>query len=155
MMSIRPLRADDHDDWLSLWWDYLDFYGAELTTAQTQLTFARLIDPGFDMHGALAIDDTGRAIGLTHWLTHPATWAREPYCYLEDLFVNIGARRSGAGAALIGHVREWAASRGCAKVYWLTRHDNDTARRLYDDVARHSGFVQYEIDLGVSREDAS
>jgi len=65
------------------------------------------------------------------------------------------ARGSGTGAALIEHVRAWAQGATCSKVYWLTRHDNHTARTLYDRVARHSGFVQYEIDLSGSGADAS
>lgn len=147
MTTVHPLTAEDHDDWLSLWWGYLEFYEAELTATQTELTFGRLIDPGSVMHGAIARDDAGRGIGVVHWLTHPATWSAGPYCYLEDLFVHPGARGSGTGAALIEHVRAWAHETGCAKVYWLTQRGNDRARELYDRVATDTGFMHYQIDL--------
>ncbi|CAN5466899.1 hypothetical protein BH10ACT5_BH10ACT5_02210 [soil metagenome] len=57
------------------------------------------------------------------------------------------ARGSGTGAALIEHVRAWAADTGCVKVYWLTQRGNHKARELYDRVATDTGFVHYEIDL--------
>lgn len=150
MVTLSALVADDHDDWLSLWWGYLEFYETELSTAQTELTFARLIDPAIDVHGVIARDVGGQGIGLVHWLTHPSTWSVGPYCYLEDLFVHPDARGSGTGAALIEHVRAWAADSRCAKVYWLTQQRNDKARELYDRVAVDTGFVHYEIDLVVS-----
>ena len=147
MTTLSSLTADDHDDWLSLWWGYLEFYEAELTTAQTELTFARLVDPADAVCGAIARDHAGRGVGLVHWLTHPSTWSVGPYCYLEDLFVHPDARGSGTGAALIEHVRAWAADTGCDKVYWLTQRGNRKARELYDRVATDTGFVHYEIDL--------
>ena len=68
-------------------------------------------------------------------------------CYLEDLYVDATARRSGAGAALVEHVRVWAKENGAAKVYWLTAESNATARSLYDRVAERTGFIHYEIAL--------
>jgi GNAT superfamily N-acetyltransferase len=102
------------------------------------------------MHAALALDPSGAVIGFVHWITHPSTWSRHGYCYLEDLFVDPGARGTGAGRALIAHVANWAADAGLEKVYWLTHETNVTARRLYDDIATLSGFVHYERDLGAS-----
>ncbi|WP_106816824.1 GNAT family N-acetyltransferase [Microbacterium timonense] len=145
MPQIRALTPDDHDRWLPLWRGYLEFYEAALGEEQTVLTWNRLVDPQFPVHGALASDHRGHAVGLVHWLTHPATWSSGPYCYLEDLFVAPAARGSGAGRALIAHVTQWARAHDAAKVYWLTRHDNATARALYDRVAHSTGFVHYEI----------
>jgi GNAT superfamily N-acetyltransferase len=147
MTTLSPLTESDHDDWLSLWWGYLEFYESELSTAQTELTFARLIDPAVAVFGVIAKDDGGRAVGFVHWLTHPSTWSAGPYCYLEDLFVHPDARGSGVGAALILDVRTWAEEAGCDKVYWLTQRDNHTARKIYARVADDTGFMHYEIEL--------
>ena len=148
MIQIRPIAASDRDDWLPLWLGYLEFYESRLSDDQTALTFDRLVDAGHPIHGAIARDAAGSAIGLVHWLTHPATWSRGEYCYLEDLFVSPDARGSGVGRALIETVSAWARERGCAKVYWLTAETNATARALYDRIATHTGFVHYEIPLG-------
>jgi GNAT superfamily N-acetyltransferase len=149
-MTISPLTAADHDEWLALWWAYLEFYETELSTAQTELTFARLTEPGGRVHGVIARNDAGTAIGLVHWLTHASTWSDGPYCYLQDLFVSQDARGGGTGAALIEHVRSWAEAAGCDKVYWLTQKSNHAARKLYDRLAHDTGFVHYEIGLSAN-----
>lgn len=146
MTTISPITQADFDEWSGLWRGYLTFYGAELSEEITTETFRRLVEDR-ELHGAVARDHEGRAIGIVHWLTHPATWSRSDYCYLEDLYVDPASRRSGAGRRLIAHVREWAAERGCQKVYWLTRETNMTARALYDNVATHTGYTQYQIAL--------
>lgn len=145
MIDITPVTPQDRDEWARLWQGYLTFYKTELDEATSAATFERVSTPGSGIHAAFARDEAGRAIGLVQWLTHPATWTTADYCYLEDLFVDPEARGSGAGSALIEHVRSWAAEHGSAKVYWLTAEDNETARALYDRVAECTGFIQYAI----------
>ena len=62
--------------------------------------FARLVADQ-DLHGAIARDERGSAIGIVHWLFHASTWTTASYCYLEDLFVAPGTRGGGVGRALI------------------------------------------------------
>jgi len=33
------------------------------------------------------------------------------------------------------------------RVYWHTQSSNETARRLYDQIAENRGFIQYLIQL--------
>lgn len=146
MTSIHAITPADRDEWGKLWNGYLAFYEAEISADVTDYTFGRIVDD-VELHGAIARDDDGRAIGIVHWLTHPATWSRTPYCYLEDLFVASDVRGGGTGRALIAHVQDWAENHGSAKVYWLTQESNDTARRLYDLVATHTGYTHYQIAL--------
>lgn len=146
MTSIQRLIESDFDEWTELWRDYILFYESEVPEEISRNTFRRILEDE-ELHGAIARDEAGRAIGLVHWLTHPATWSRTDYCYLEDLFVSPSSRGAGTGRALIAQVTQWARERGCAKVYWLTQETNATARALYDSVATHSGFTHYEIDL--------
>lgn len=146
MTSISRPTAADRAEWDALWQGYLTFYKSEVAPEVTDSTFARILADQ-ELHGAIARDAEGRAIGLVHWLTHNATWTTGVYCYLEDLFVDPSSRGSGTGRALIEHVRSWAENAGASKVYWLTAEDNTTARALYDKVARATGFVHYEIPL--------
>ncbi|GAB2853540.1 GNAT family N-acetyltransferase [Microbacterium insulae] len=146
MVSLTPITADDRPAWDSLWQAYLEFYESELPPGVSETTFARLVGDQH-LHGVLARDAAGRPIGLVHWLTHASTWTTGVYCYLEDLYVDPDSRGEGVGAALIGHVREWAVKFGATKVYWLTMNDNVAARALYDRVATSTGFVHYEIEL--------
>jgi len=147
MIAIGAVSASERSEWLELWTGYLAFYQVTLDDGTTESTFSRITDGDSDVHGAIARDSGGNAIGIVHWLTHPSTWTQSDYCYLEDLFVAPESRGSGAGKALIEHVQAWAREHGSAKVYWLTAESNLTAQALYDRVAERSGFIQYEVEL--------
>ena len=40
-----------------------------------------------------------------------------------------------------------ARDHGATRYYWHTQEDNATARALYDQVARFSGFIRYQYPL--------
>ncbi len=140
---VRPLAADDREQWLGLWQGYLDFYESDVPASVTNLTWNRLLDPGAPIHGLCAATTDGRILGIVHYLFHPVTWAAGPRCYLEDLFTSADARGRGVGRALIEAVYAAADARGADQVYWLTQEFNATARRLYDQVATATPFIKY------------
>jgi GNAT superfamily N-acetyltransferase len=140
---VRPLSADDYAAWAPLWDGYLAFYKATIPAEMTALTWARLLDPMVPVHGWCAhVDD--KLIGFTHALEHLSTWSPTPYVYLEDLYVDQSVRKSGAGSALINAVYAHADKIGSPKVYWQTAMTNATARKLYDQIGKESGFLVYQ-----------
>ena len=143
---VRPLSRADYDQWLPLWDGYNAFYGREGATALapeiTAMTWARFFDAYEPVH-ALVAETDGWLVGLAHYLFHRSTTLIEPNCYLQDLFTSPASRGQGIGKALISGVCERARSAGGSRVYWLTHPSNATARRLYDQVAEHTGFIVY------------
>ena len=144
MTDIRAVTASDRAAWQPLWDAYLEFYETELPDAVSDNVFARLV-AGDSLHGAIAWDDEGQAVGLVHWQFHPATWSLTSYCYLEDLYVAPATRGGGVGRALISHVGDAARAADASQVYWHTQDSNATARLLYDRVATYTGHVQYRL----------
>jgi GNAT superfamily N-acetyltransferase len=149
-MIIRAVERADFEQWLPLWQGYNAFYGRSGDTALagdiTHMTWARFFDAYEPMH-ALVAESGGRLVGLTHYLFHRTTIRIEPTCYLQDLFTVEEQRGTGVGRALISAVFEQARLAGCARVYWLTHESNATAMKLYDRLARLSGFVVYRKEL--------
>jgi GNAT superfamily N-acetyltransferase len=139
---IRPIRREDHDAWMPLWRGYQEFYKVDLAKEVSATTFARLLDPAEPVNGALAWQGP-RAVGMVHYIPHRSTWTIGNYCYLQDLFTAPDLRGGGVGRKLIEHVYDVAKQAGCARVYWLTHESNETAMKLYDQVADKPGFVQY------------
>lgn len=143
MLTIRPLAPADHAEWRRLWTRYLEFYETVLPEAVYETHWARLLgDDPQDFSGLIAEAD-GRAVGLTHFLFHRHGWKIENVCYLQDLYVDPDMRGTGAGRALIEAVYARADAAGCPSVYWLTQDFNETARRLYDRVAKKTPFIVY------------
>ena len=144
MISIGKLVEADRADWENLFCGYNEFYERTLPAEiYDQAWTAFQDDTG--MH-ALGAKHDGQLVGIAHFLVHPSTTAAD-VCYLQDLFTAPQARGQGVARALIADVTEWARRRDCSRLYWSTREDNATARRLYDRVAHYRGFIRYEVTL--------
>lgn len=146
-IAIRPLKSSDRAGWEKLWLAYLAFYEVDLDGEITELTWQRALDPLGPVQAFVAEDETGAVLGITHYLFQPVTWHVNERCYLEDLYVAQEARGKGIARALIMAVKNAAVERGSDQVYWLTNHDNDTARALYDKVASNTGLIKYSMAL--------
>jgi GNAT superfamily N-acetyltransferase len=145
MITIGKLAPADRAAWEELFRGYNDFYRVD----HPQSMYDRAWDEfrrDERMHALGAWLD-GSLAGIVHFLVHARTTGPD-VCYLEDLFTAPAARGHGVGRALIGAVRDWAAARGCGRLYWHTHQTNATARALYDKVAVNHGFVMYSVELG-------
>lgn len=149
-LTIRPVRAEDFPAWHPLWIDYNAFYGHEGATALpldiTRTTWSRFLDADEPMH-ALVAERDGQLLGLVHFVFHRGTSSLTPICYLEDLFTVDTGRGQGVGRALIEAVYQHTQAVGSQRVYWQTHETNVVAMRLYDSVAKNSGFVIYQKSL--------
>jgi GNAT superfamily N-acetyltransferase len=149
-LVVRPIAWADHAAWLPLWDGYNAFYGRSGPTALpaeiTQTTWARFFDEDEPVN-ALVAERDGRLVGIVHFLFHRSTTMIGLNCYLQDLFTAAQARGGGVGRALIEAVYERARAAGSTRVYWHTHETNQTAMRLYDQVAERTGFVVYAKTL--------
>ena len=149
-IRIRLIERDDFDAWLPLWDGYNAFYGRSGETALprevTDTTWGRFFD-GYEPMHAMVAESGGRLLGLVHFLYHRHTTMTGPICYLQDLFTVEPARGKGVGRALIEAVYARAKADGAQRVYWQTHETNQTAMKLYDQVADKSGFVVYRKGL--------
>jgi GNAT superfamily N-acetyltransferase len=146
MTIVRPIEANDRAQWQPLWDGYNLFYERpEFSPEITNVAWSRFFDPNEPMFAAVA-EREGRLVGLVHYLFHRSTTMVEDVCYLQDLFTAPEARGEGVGKALIEYVYEQARAAGSTRVYWQT-HENNPARKLYDQVAQLTAFRRYVKDL--------
>ena len=137
-----PGRADE-TAWRKLWSGYLEFYETRPPETVTLRTWQRLLDPGSQIFGRLAVVDEA-VIGFSIGVLHEGTWTVAPVCYLEDLFVNPGFRGKGFGRLLIEDMVNRAKCNGWSRLYWHTRANNP-ARHLYDRFTAADDFVRYRL----------
>lgn len=140
--EIRDLEEADRSHWEELWERYLEFYEHPLDPVVIETTWRRLMDPKEPMF-ALVAEHAGILAGFVQCVLHRGTWAVNDLCYLEDLYVAEEIRGHGIARALIEGVYRRADRLGWDRVYWLTHETNTTARKLYDKVAKRTGFIQY------------
>ncbi len=145
MIAIGPLEPTDRARWQQLFEGYNTFYERTLPAETYDEKWQAFLD-GDRIHALAARTEDGIA-GITHFFRHPSTSGPD-VCYLQDLFTAPEARGRGVGRALVEAVTAWARQQRCARLYWHTGEQNETARRLYDQVAEKTPFIQYRIVLG-------
>ncbi|MGO4564680.1 N-acetyltransferase family protein [Rhizobium sp. 2YAF20] len=144
---VRPLQPSDRAAWEPLWTAYQRFYEVAIPPETVDLTWGRFHDGAEPMHALGAFDEDDRLVGIVHAIFHRSTWLPQWTCYLQDLYVDDSQRGRGTGALLIEAVADLARANGAGRLYWMTHETNATARRLYDQIAERSGFVQYRKAL--------
>jgi GNAT superfamily N-acetyltransferase len=144
---VTPLEPADHARWTELWHGYLTFYETALPAEVYAATWERILAPDGAIRALGVRTPDGTLVGIAHYLVHAHSWSTGEVCYLQDLFVDEAYRGRGGATALIAGVAEAARERGCFRLYWTTKEDNLKARRLYDLVARFSGFIRYDYPL--------
>jgi GNAT superfamily N-acetyltransferase len=149
-MQLRPLQRADYAEWRVLWDGYNAFYGRSGPTALapdiTAATWERFFDAAEPVW-AIVAEEGGHLVGLTHYIFHRSTTRLHDICYLQDLYTAEGHRGRGIARALIEAVYAAARQAGSSRVYWQTQSSNQTARLLYDRIARHFGFIVYSQEL--------
>ena len=132
-MTIEPLVERRFDEFVHLIEALADY---EHLPRPAPAAIGRLRVDAFNSHprfeAALAIDDTGTAVGYAIWFETYSSFLAKPTIYLEDLFVIERARRSGAGALLFEHVRAIGHARGCGRMDWQVLDWNAAARGFYE-----------------------
>jgi GNAT superfamily N-acetyltransferase len=145
-VAIRDAHRKDETVWRSLWNAYCSFYKIEIAEEITTATWRRGLDPASPIFIRLA-EQKGSIKGFAVCVLHEGTWAIEPVCYLEDIYVAHNARGNGLGRALIDDLITLGKKNGWSRLYWHTQASNTTARRLYDHYAPADDYVRYRLTL--------
>jgi GNAT superfamily N-acetyltransferase len=143
--TVRRIEPRDEARWRELWEGYCRFYERQVSDPITRHTWARITDPASPVHAIVAERSGDGVIGIANYVIHENTWSLTPVCYLEDLFVDPGARAGGVGRGLIDWLLAEMKAQGWSRLYWHTRENNYRARGLYDKYTSHSGFVRYVV----------
>lgn len=147
-VTVRPLAQSDFFAWYDLYSQYATFYNEDLTDERAMRAWLWLHDENHLITGLVAVDAAGTLVGLAHFRPFERLLAGGNGLYIDDLFVSPDARKQGVARSLIAAVEQKAKDGDYQIVRWITAKDNDTARRVYDAVAKKTNWVTY--DLAVS-----
>lgn len=143
---LQELAEIKHEQWYELWRAYQKFYQADIPEMVSQNTWDKLTCADAPhIYGFAALMDH-QPVGMVHVIEHDSCWTVKPYAYLQDLYTHEEYRGQGVARQLIQHVYDYAVQRRkCDRVYWLTQQNNENAQKLYDQVAKKTGFIQYRM----------
>ncbi len=145
-ISVEFVSPDHYAQWLVHWLKYQEFYKVELSEETTLKTWERFFDDEEPIYCAVALAGN-KVVGFVNYLYHRSTWAKNDFCYLEDLFVDPDIRGRQVGKRLIEFVHAQANLRLCDRLYWHTQETNLRGQRLYDWVAEKPGVIEYRMPL--------
>jgi ribosomal protein S18 acetylase RimI-like enzyme len=104
------------------------------STAKLQATIEALLrDPATEFLLA-APDGQDEPAGICQLRYRLAVWTGANDCWLEDLFVEADARRTGLGRALVTAAFERARARGCRRIELDVDEDNTSALAFYREL---------------------
>ncbi|MDR3721645.1 MAG: GNAT family N-acetyltransferase [Candidatus Acidoferrales bacterium] len=89
---------------------------------------------GFGRHRyfeTLLCTRAGRPIGVAVYYFAYSTFACEPVLFIEDLFVLLEERGTGAGKAMMSALARIAVRKGCGQMEWIVLGWNAPAIRFY------------------------
>jgi GNAT superfamily N-acetyltransferase len=138
---VRRAAEPDRERWAKLYRGYCTFY--EVRAPDLDDLWLRITER-HELERFVAELD-GEVIGLAHVRAFARPLEGDWAGFLDDLFVDPDRRGSGAGEALLEHLRALARERGWGVVTWITGADNQVARRLYDRLAEAQPWVTYDL----------
>jgi len=156
MVTIRPARPSDRDA--------LGRYGAALMRQHHAADPRRFLltenpESGYGRFLVSQVDDAdvcvrvaeeaGVVVGYVFASIEPLSWRdlRGPCGFVHDVYVDGGARRRGAGRALLEAAIEWIRSRGQTQVVLWSKSGNATAQRLFAANGFRPTMVEMTLDL--------
>ena len=150
-VRVRSVRQDDRARWGELYEGYLTFYKTALTAGQLDLVWSWLMDDSHEVCGLVAVGPAG-VIGLAHYRQFTRPSSASLGGYLDDLFVDPAVRGSGTVEALLGALSDIGRQKNWAVIRWIMADDNYRARAKYDQHARRTSWITYDLTPGSALE---
>jgi len=126
---IEAASTADVPELSRLYIAYRVFYGE---APEEQRATAFIQDRVTQSNGRYFLARNGeKAIAFMHLMPSTNTLAMRPIWFLEDLYVDEGARRQGIATALLRHAEAFARSTGAERLTLATAHDNLAAQHIY------------------------
>ena len=155
MITVRPAKPSDQDA--------LGRYGAGLIRQHHAADARRFIqvehpEAGYGRYlvSTLADPDSrvmvaeseGQVVGYVYADIEGTSWKdlRGPCGYVHDLYVDEGARRRGAGRALMRVAIEWIRSKGRTQIVLFTKTRNEDAQRLFAALGFRPTMLEMTLD---------
>ena len=95
----------------------------------------------------VAVDVENNLLGFLHYRAFVRPLAATMGGYVDDVFVVPEARGQGTARQLINAIVAIGQANQWSVVRWMTAEDNQRARACYDQIAEHTHWQTYQINI--------
>ena len=86
-----------------------------------------------------------KIVGIAHYRTMPRPIKGQYIGFLDDLFVDEQFRGQKIAHKIIKCLESLSKEKNWDGIRWITHSSNETAKKLYDKIAKNTGFELYEL----------
>jgi GNAT superfamily N-acetyltransferase len=147
MSNFHTTFVTDRDkpEWRALFDGYAEYYGVQMNDSIANAVWGWLLDPNHVLEGLLTRTDAGSAVGIAHVRAIPHPLSGNEVGFLDDMYVAVNARGSGAADAIFERLQDLAQERGWSAIRWITQHSNARGRAFYDRyTSGPTDFIMYQ-----------
>ena len=141
---IRKLEQKDKGNWTKLYNGYADFYKVQMNTGILDTLWDWIHDKNHIVNG-ICFELEGKIVGIAHYRTMPRPIKGQYIGFLDDLFVEPDFRVQKIAQTLINHLKSLSKTNNWDGIRWITHSSNENAKKLYDRMAKNTGFDLYEL----------
>ena len=132
-ITVRPARRADARRFLALVAGLARYEKLDPPSAGAE---RRLVRDAFGRRPRIQVllaTDGGRAVGYAILLETYSSFLARPTLWIEDIFIEPGSRRQGAGRRLLSAIARRAKQRGCHRIEGVVLGWNRSAHRFYGE----------------------
>ena len=146
-ISICTPSEPDRTQWQQLYLNYASFYHKPMTAETLDRVWSWIHHPDEPLQARIAKNAQNEVLGFMHYRQMPSPIRGRQAGFLDDLFVSAAARKQGVATSLLNALNELGKTHNWVFVRWITADDNQTARRLYDKLAKKTNWLTYEMPI--------
>nr|WP_106779368.1 GNAT family N-acetyltransferase [Lysinibacillus timonensis] len=146
-MEVYQSTIEDLEGVSNLFNSYRMFYEQDLDLEGARLYIEERIKRNESV--IFVVKDDQKYVGFTQLYPTFSSISMKRAWILNDLYVNVEARKQGIGEMLLQKAKDFAIETGAKSISLSTASDNYSAQRLYEKngYIRDFQFYQYELSL--------
>lgn len=147
-LTIRPAQPSDAPQILAFITELAEYEKARHEVIASVDDIQRtLFGDNATAHGLICLRGD-QPVGFAVYFFNYSTWQGRNGLYLEDLYVSVEARGTGAGKLLLKHLAREACAKGCGRFEWSVLDWNEPAIQFYKSIGAQPQpeWVRYRMD---------
>ena len=141
---IRKIRRKDKEKWINLYCGYAKFYKVPMKQEILDTLWSWIHDENNVVNG-ICYEIEDKIVGIAHYRTMPRPIKGQYIGFLDDLFVDEHFRGQKIAQKLIKYLESISKENNWDRIRWITHSSNETAKKLYDKIAKNKEFKLYEL----------